>query len=146
MIIYTDGSCKRTKIGAFGFVVLNNKDIGMVYAKRQEQTTNIQMELNAVKHALIYIKKNKVKKAVIYTDSEYSSKGYSTWMHRWVVNNWQKDNGNLIKNITLWKEIYELFNYFKLNNIECKIEWVKSHSNNKYNNYIDNIVQKMASN
>lgn len=146
MIIYTDGSCRKTKIGAFGFIVLKDKKVDLVFARRKAQTTNIRMELNAIKHALLYIKKRNIKKAIIYTDSEYCSKGYTEWMHKWFVNNWHKDNGNLIKNISLWKEIHTLFNYFKLNNIKCEVEWVRGHSNNKYNNYIDNIVQNLTIN
>ena len=61
----------------------------------------------------------------------YVVKGFNSWMYNWKDKNWNIK----IKHKTLWKLVY----FFKGN---TDIKWVKGHSNNTYNSYIDNIVQK----
>lgn len=141
--IFSDGSCKKGKNGAFGFIVVKDSKIQLIFARREENTTNNQMEINGLLASLIYVKKNKLNNVTIFTDSEYVSRGYNEWMHNWRKHSWKRADGQGIKNYDLWKKLVELYDYFEANKIKHTIQWVKSHSTNKFNNKIDSIVQSL---
>ena len=71
--IYTDGSCKGNPgSGGFAVIVLKDNIIDYSFTEQSEYTTNNQMELKAIIHALKYIKEHyKTEQCVIYSDSAY---------------------------------------------------------------------------
>ena len=42
MTIYTDGSCRKSKVGAYGFISVVGNKVIMSFAKREDRTTNNQ--------------------------------------------------------------------------------------------------------
>ena len=144
MHIYTDGSCKKTKVGAYGFITVVGDKIEMSFAKRHHRTTNNQMELMALISALEYIRKTGFKNIDLYSDSEYVVKGYSRWTHKWEANGWKTAGGNAVSNQALWHKVIKLRTDLEKANADPNVQWVKAHGSNKYNNFIDNLVQNIA--
>lgn len=144
MTIYTDGSCKRSKEGAYGFVTVMNDKIDVCFARTKSRTTSNQMELLAFISALQYIKKVGVKNIDVYSDSEYVVKGYTSWKAKWQRNGWVTTGGNAISNQPLWNTIIKLEDELIGSNLDPNVQWVRGHANNKYNNFIDNLVQNLT--
>lgn len=135
--IYTDGACSGNP-GPGGWAsIIFKKDTKIILSGFKKYTTNNEMELMAIKESLIYFSKSQ--NIELYTDSKYAKNGIEKWMHKWKINNWKKENGP-IKNLYLWKIIYDQFNFHKL-----KIFWVKAHSNDVNNNEVDEIARREIS-
>jgi len=135
--IYTDGSCLSNpgKGGWAGIILINNKKIEISGAKKD--TTNNQMELLAPIESLKKIPKGS--KVEIFTDSKYVKLGITEWINKWKKNNWKTSNKKTVKNIDLWKKLDDLCAKF-----EIKWTWVKSHSDNQFNNEVDLLAKKAA--
>lgn len=129
--IYTDGACDPNPgFGGWGFVVVetNFKSKGW-----KPETTNNEMEMTAVINAIQHAKSEHPDSLVfIHSDSQYCVKGFMMWMHSWKKNGWKK-KGGAIKNLWLWKALYEL-----RSNVTLK--WVKGHSGNEYNEIADQLA------
>lgn len=137
IIIYTDGSCLGNPgKGGWAAVIINNSKEDIIFGSEKESTNN-RMELTAAINALLKIKQDK--KIKIYTDSKYVKDGIEKWINNWKLNNWKNSNKKDVKNKDLWT---------KLDNIISKKEitwnWVKAHSDNKYNNKVDLLARNAA--
>ena len=122
-----------------------------------KDTTNNIMELTAVITALEYVleilnkeknynlllnnKKNDKKMNVeIYADSSYVLKGITEWIENWI----KKDFKN-VKNIELWKTLYNLKKQTEeLPSIKLLFNKVKGHNGNKYNEMVDKLASNAA--
>ena len=150
--IYTDGSCKvhETKNGTGAFIVIeidsitdNEKTLYQTYF-RESNTTNNRMELLSVINALQWCEENTTSQDYInfHIDSTYVQKGLAQWAHKWRKNGWKrKISRNIwepIPNADLWQQLWKLH----LNNIYIKYNWVKGHSSNKWNNYVDKLCKQ----
>lgn len=145
MNIYTDGSCRANKKGAYGFVSVIGGDIDMAFGKVANNTTNNQMEIRAVMMALEYIIKVKAVNVTIHSDSEYVVKGYNIWADNWEKKNWISDYSKKpVKNQGLWKKMLEIKAEIKKQGLIANVKWVRGHHVNKYNNLIDNLVQNLT--
>lgn len=137
IIIYTDGSCLGNPgKGGWAAVIINDSKEDIIFGSEKESTNN-RMELTAAINALLKIKQDK--KIKIYTDSKYVKDGIEKWINNWKLNNWKNSNKKDVKNKDLWT---------KLDNIISKKEitwnWVKAHSDNKYNNKVDFLARNAA--
>tara|TARA_B110000967_G_C18762224_1_gene498478 strand:- start:509 stop:934 length:426 start_codon:yes stop_codon:yes gene_type:complete len=134
--IYTDGACSGNPgPGGWGAVILNKDNNQNNISGNEKDTTNNRMELMAPIMALKKIETNE--EVTIYTDSTYVKNGITEWIKKWEKNGWKNANKKPVKNKDLW---------IKLNNL-CKgnkiiWEWVKGHSNNKYNNLADKLATR----
>lgn len=122
-----------------------------------KDTTNNIMELTAVITALEYVleiltkeknyilllnnKKNDRKMDVeIYVDSSYVLKGITEW-----IENWIKKNFKNVKNVELWKKLYNLKGQIeKLPSIKLVFNKVKGHNGDKYNEMVDKLASNAA--
>lgn len=131
--IYTDGSCDPNPgIGSYGYVVLKNETYLREFVRRESDlTTNNRMELKAIIEALRFLKWDD--KAIIYSDSLLSVRTYNDWMSKWFKNEKRLAKK---KNLDLVKELFEL----KKIRPYVIINWVKGHSDNYWNNYVDELV------
>ena len=123
-IIYTDGSClKNPGKGGWAFIAIQEECEWLV-SGGVKQTTNNRMELLAVIEALTFM--HEESNFCIYSDSMY-------------VINCAKGKWKRKKNADLWKE------YDKVS-CDKRIEWVwvKGHSGNKYNDIVDALARKEA--
>ena len=119
--IYTDGSC-RNKRGGYAYVIIT--DMYDIYWSDsvKEDTTNNRMELKAVIEALKTLKQAH---CMIYSDSQ--------WVINCALRKWKRN-----KNLDLWKEYEVVSSQQKV----VDFQWVKGHSNDKYNEICDKLAFK----
>lgn len=135
--IYTDGSC-RHRSGGYGYVVYEDNTYLFHNVWYENDTTNNRMEIKAVIAALHYIRKTFDKKEIynVYTDSQYTSNGYNSWMQKWKKNGWMRTHTKPVLNTDLWREMHTL--KFELPKVNLK--WVKGHHLSEGNILIDKLV------
>ena len=138
--IYTDGACSGNPgPGGWGALLIAKKN-GLVVSKKEiyggeQNTTNNRMELMAAIEALSALKKTS--KVTIVTDSKYLKDGMTKWLVQWLANNWKSSTKKQIKNIDLWKKIYNLSEVH-----EISWAWVKGHDNHEENEKADHLARR----
>lgn len=148
--IYTDGSCRNNgaanAVGAWGCLVLktDGQDILLTRSGIDYNTTNQRMELKAALRACMLMENEfnigAFDSICIYTDSAYLHNCIQQrWYKRWQMNNWINSKKQPVANRDLWEQ---LIPYFE--DIRFVFHKVPGHQNNKWNNYIDNIVQRLS--
>jgi len=131
--IYTDGACSGNPgRGGWAAIIIKGDNIEKI-SGRSENTTNNRMELIAVISALKFTKDQNLE---IYTDSKYTKDGIEKWIINWKKNGWKTANKQDVKNKDLWIELDLLAQQKKI-----KWNWVKGHSENKYNNMADELAR-----
>ena len=133
IVIYTDGACAGNPgQGGWAAIIINNQN-KLSISGSENNTTNNRMELMAPIMALKKIKRKS--DITIYTDSRYVKDGITDWIKSWKLNNWKSSNKKPVKNKDLW---VKLDNACQKHRISWK--WVKAHSDNKYNNLVDELA------
>ena len=135
--IYTDGACSGNPGPGGWAAVLIYKDKEKHISGHKKDTTNNRMELLSVIKALETLKETC--EVSIYTDSQYVKRGMEEWIHTWQKNNWRGSSKKEIKNIDLWQELLECTKPHKIS-----WHWVKGHSNDKYNDMVDDLAVKAS--
>jgi ribonuclease HI len=131
VIIYTDGSSRGNPgPGGYGAIMLSGehqKERSGGYKK----TTNNRMELMAVIVAMEALKMPC--KVEVFSDSKYVINALEKgWIHGWRERGWAKADKKPLKNVDLWKRVYEAMQLHKV-----KWTWVKGHAGNRYNERCD---------
>lgn len=136
VIIYTDGGWRRTKnVGAWGCLVINPaKNRAIKSAEAVRDTTNNRMELMAVVKGL-EILKTPGRRVHLISDSQYTINSCSKWLPGWKSNGWAKNTPSELKNVDILKMIDALINKHTI-----KFSWVRGHSGDRGNDYVDNIL------
>ena len=143
--LYTDGSSKKIgekRFGGWAFVAIEeNKKITSSMGS-QVDATNQQMELEAVRQALLYSSKIRTpeQRVIIYSDSAYIINCYQQhWYESWRANNWQTSTHKPVANIEYWIDIIPFFEnfwyYFKK---------VEGHAGIFWNEKCDQLAQIQA--
>ena len=131
--IYTDGACSGNPgPGGWGAYLSYNGHIKEIYGS-ESPTTNNRMELLAAIRALEALKKPCI--ADLYTDSVYVREGITSWIHKWLQNNWRNSKKEPVKNADLWQELYELTLIHTIH-----WHWVKGHSGDYGNDIADRLA------
>ena len=126
VVIYTDGSCRYNPgPGAYAWARNEDNDVTAQGSGSCGRVTNNQAEMIAVIEAL---KSNDDLWLTIKSDSQVVVKG--------ATRQWRRK-----KNLDLWNQIDKLV-YAR----SIKWEWVKGHSSNQWNNYVDNLAQEACPN
>lgn len=138
--VYTDGSClDNPGVGGWAAVINFQDGTSKELGGRVENTTNNQMELEAVIQALSfcqpYLKKQKIP---LYTDSRYVKDGITSWIKNWQKNGWQTAAKQAVKNKEQWQRLYAL------NHPNVEWHWVQSHADNPDNNRCDRLARQFA--
>lgn len=113
--IYTDGSSKGNPgLGGWATVVFADNEYITYRAGYEPDVTNNRMELTAILAALEYAKNvicalDENEEVIIYSDSAYCVNAINVWMHNWAKNGWTRDKGKEVKNLDLFKDIYDLY-------------------------------------
>ena len=118
--IYTVGAYSGLRNrGGWSFIVVQDNEKIYSTFDTQLDTTNNRMEIKASLEAMLWMKSNNIKSAIIFTDSMY------------VINTMTKD-WKRNKNNDLWDKMDEAIN-------GLTIDWqhVKGHSGNKWNELCD---------
>lgn len=136
LVAYSDGSFSIEKgIFSYGVVLIEkNKEIieynNYLKDNNYSNFNNIAGELFGVISIINYALKGNYKKILI----NYDYMG----IEKWALGVWKTNN-------TLTQRYYEFYNKYAKNIIEVDFRKVKAHSNNKYNDMVDNLA-KMALN
>ena len=128
MVVYTDGGySKKHDSGSWAFALSKDEH----KSGRVRKTTNNRMELTAIIQAIIYVKSSYPDEDIeIFSDSQYCVKGFMEWMYGWQKKGWTK-KGELL-NEDLWRVLFSLRK-------DVKLTWVKGHSDNEMNNFVDSL-------
>lgn len=145
--IWTDGSCHPNPgNGSWAFVLIHKGELLRECSGWEEGVTNNRMEYQAVIEAFRYLESEKVPytELKVCSDSELLVKTINDWMHRWKSNGWRRasktNRGTKyapVANLDLVKELYEIKDTY-----EFDIEWVKGHSDLKWNEHCDQLCTK----
>lgn len=140
--LYTDGACAGNP-GIGGWSCINYdaaaNTIWDAYTGKDDIdkpiTTNNRMELKGLLKALeLATTKYKNCDVVIYCDSAYVVNAFNEWIYSWVRNNWINSSKEPVKNLDLFKEIYE---YTKIEFPNFGVYKVAGHNNEIGNELAD---------
>ena len=133
--IYTDGACSGNPgPGGWAAIIIVNNEIKDTFSGSEKNTTNNQMELMAPIKAIQKFKKKS--EISIFTDSTYVRDGITNWIKQWEKNGWKTASKKPVKNKDLWKKLKNLSSKHSI-----KWIWIKGHSQDKYNNLVDELAQ-----
>ena len=137
--IYTDGACSGNPgPGGWGALLIAQKN-GQIVSKKEiyggeQHTTSNRMELMAAIKALGLLKKKS--EVTIITDSKYLKDGMTKWISQWISNSWRSTTKKEIKNVDLWKTIYDFSKVHKIS-----WSWVKGHDAHEENEKADELAR-----
>ena len=134
--VYTDGAC-RGNPGPGGWAWASGKDH---YASgAAAHTTNQRMEVLAVIEALRACPDDPIE---IVSDSTYVVNCFKNkWHAGWLKRGWKNSQGQPVANRDLWEQLFELV----LNSGRTvHFTWVKGHSGNKGNDFVDVLATAAA--
>ena len=130
--LFNNGSCLDNP-GAGGWAyVLEFNGHQKCASGGQAQTTNNQMELQAVIEGLKALKEPC--RVELYTDSSYVANAINSWLAGWV----KKDFKN-VKNVSLWQEFLRVSSAH-----EIKAFWIKAHNGHPQNELCDKMARDAA--
>ena len=145
--IYTDGACSGNRrgegFGGYAALIVDQDDKRVAVCGSMQHTTNNVMEIYA---AIVGLKKvhqlenfdttNTL--AMVISDSKYLVDGWKDNLIKWLDKNWKTSSGSPVANQKMWVDLFTMVCQFKL----VKFEWVKGHSQDKNNKYVDGLAQK----
>lgn len=132
--IWCDGACSGNPgLGGWGAIIEEN-GVRRELSGGRAQTTNNQMELQALIEALQSTAPGA--RVHVVTDSEYVSKGITQWLRGWIRNGWKTASKQPVKNREQWQQLHEL-----LQARPHKIEWVRGHNGHEENERCDELAR-----
>ena len=146
--LYSDGACRGNPgPGAWGILGQNSKGEVLFESFGVERSsTNNRMELQgAIKaleefHSYSQKKKMTINKIFLFSDSKYVLEGIKTWVPGWKRRNWRKADNKKPLNLDLWQQLDKMVGKFKKEILHFR--WVKGHSGNPQNDYVDSLANK----
>lgn len=133
-VVYTDGACsiKDNRAGGWAWAVHES-----YYASGYvPDASNQQMELLAALNAL----RSLGGPVEVVSDSMYLINCFhQKWYKTWIKNNWRTSKKKLVLNRQYWEPLIELY-IPRMN--EITFTWVKGHSGNKGNDFVDGLAVK----
>ena len=142
VVLFTDGAC-RGNPGPGGWAyILRHPATGVEKEDSggSPQTTNNQMELQAVIEGLGALKRRSAVEVI--TDSVYVAKGAREWLPGWKRNGWRRREKNRwapVKNIELWQAIDAL-----LTRHDVRFTTIAGHSGHVENERCDELAVAAA--
>ena len=116
--------------------ILIYKEVKKEISGGNKDTTNNIMEMTAVIEAIKMLKRPC--EVEIYSDSAYVVNAFNNgWIDNWTKNNWKTSSKEPVKNVDLWKELYDLTKTH-----DVKFIKVKGHSDNELNNRCDELARE----
>ena len=144
IIIFTDGSfVKHSNQCGYGVLFPNKEYNDISRAFTHKPLTNQRAELYAIYKGIKTVyNDDPTKNIILYTDSEYSIKSLTVWIHDWKKKNWKTSAGKTVMNQDIIKKIDDI-----MTNYKGKIEFihVRSHTGKQDFMSINNdLVDKLA--
>ena len=139
VVIYTDGSCYPNPNGQGGwafYCALEGKQAVRYGCSRS--STNNEMELTAILHALLYVPAGPefTYPFLIFTDSQYCRRALTEWVHGWKQANWRTATGKPVKNQELIQRIDALIAAHSAHR-PFELRWVRGHVGIPENELVD---------
>ncbi len=140
VIVYADGACSGNPgPGGWGVLLKHPATESIkTLSGGEPNTTNNRMELSAAIHGIRAIDSDKRLRVRLVSDSEYVLRGLTEWIEGWIANDWRrgkKKNADPVKNVDLWKELYELCQRH-----EMTYEHVRGHTGHPENEECDRLA------
>lgn len=137
MRIYTDGAYSaQSGYGGWAWAV---NTTGLHASGWENPSTNNRMELMAVLDALRHFYGTD-EKITIVSDSQYVVHAFQrNWYYNWRAAGWTTSAGKPVANQDLWIPIINGSEHFGK---RLKFEWVKGHSGDDMNDYVDRLAVK----
>ena len=131
--LYTDGACRGNPgRGGWGAILVYGK-YEKVMSGGERETTNNRMELSAAIEGLRALKEPCA--VTLYSDSKYLIDAFTEgWIYGWEKKDYAK-----VKNPDLWRTLFELVRYHKV-----QFVWVKGHNGHEYNERCDALACEFA--
>lgn len=101
-----------------------------LYGDGLDGTNNVGELLGLIVALMVFKKyglENKVETLVIRSDSEYVIQGTNKQIDVWEKNGYKRSDGELIKNLALWRIVSELKDWLVSVNVKLDLQWVKGH-------------------
>lgn len=134
--IYTDGSC-RGNPGPGGWAWASSRE--HFGSGAEPHTTNQRMEIRAVIEALTACPDEELE---IVSDSTYVVKCFhDKWHQGWFRRGWKNAKGETVSNRDLWEELFALV--FAAGR-SVTFTWVKGHSGDAGNDFVDLLATEAA--
>jgi ribonuclease HI len=146
--LYSDGACKGNP-GPGGWGAVAYFDDGSVaeLGGREGATTNNRMEMQAAIEAVkFFLQTGQTTPCTLYTDSEYTIKGITSWLKGWKSKGWKTAAGKPVVNQDLWETLDELSNEVRRQTQGKPLRWeyVRGHTGNVGNERCDAIASSYA--
>lgn len=139
IVIFSDGSCWPNPNGPGGWAFYcTHKGKSAIRHGYKKSSTNNEMELMAILHALRYVPhdKHRTSPILIFTDSKYCKNSLTDWVFGWKAMQWKTANGSPVKNKKVIAEIDALIElHSTVRTVE--IRWVRGHSGVPENELVD---------
>ena len=134
--IHTDGAC-RGNPGPGGWAWACGTT--SFSSGAEVHTTNQRMEVRAVIEAL---RENTEGPVEIVSDSSYVVKCFNDkWHAGWLRRGWKNSQGQAVANRDLWEELFALT---LASEREVVFSWVKGHSGDEMNDFVDELATNAA--
>ena len=132
IVIYTDGACSGNPgPGGWAWAVAPTGEIND--SGGEARSTNQRMEIMAAYQAVIHFEDDP-RIIRIFADSTYVVKCFNDgWWSGWHKRGWKNSQRQRVANRDLWEPFIELV----INRGRVEFEWVKGHSGNRMNDYVD---------
>ena len=132
IVIYTDGACSGNPgPGGWAWAVAPSGDSND--SGGEARSTNQRMEIMAAYQAVIHFEDDP-RIIRIVADSTYVVKCFNDgWWRGWHKRGWKNSQRQPVANRDLWEPFIELV----INRGRVEFEWVKGHSGNRMNDYVD---------
>ena len=125
--MFTDGSCyengSSTAYGGAAVYISESSALNKAI-HIPPPCTNNRAELLAILLALSIAEKHKIQRLIIHSDSKYAIKCCTEWYKQWMLNDWQKRDGQDVENVDL---IQKIVNSVTKKNTDVKFLFVKAH-------------------
>jgi ribonuclease HI len=133
--VYTDGACLGNPgPGGWAWAIPG----GRFASGAEPLTTNQRMEITAVLEALRAVEAP----VDVVSDSTYVVNCFrQRWWATWIRKGWRNARGQPVANQDLWKPLVELV---RSEEGAVTFRWVKGHSNDPYNDFVDGLAVEAA--
>jgi len=138
VVVYTDGSCLGNPgPGGWAWAVPD----GPYASGGEPRSTNQRMEITAVIEALGALGDDSTPITVI-SDSTYVVKCFQDrWWEGWLRRGWKNSQRQPVANRDLWEPLLRLT---VESGREVRFRWVKGHSGDRWNDFVDELAVAAA--